>query len=845
MIKKPSNRHALPKVIISKVDNQNILEFKIKYKKLSRLDRVEIKTMHYDDRAIVFDEVIINGGLIDVEYRDNHKTIFVKVGDKSYSISGQKVGGKERLLENRISQTKVQLELKDEATNRVSKTERELIVDDNIKLYSQIVGRDVKTTKDIYLIKRFLGYRSDLLFYYGFVNNFFHVANNRPEFWKIDFNDNRNSKLIEYFIFTINDHLKNDENYLKDYISDRGQIVDDLENIKHIFSALRHGLMHFDYDFFEALFNGEDIDIKMDNQGNTQPLSSLNIKFLDIMIDKLDKLNIDTKKEFIDAEKITIFGEELSLAKLYRFYAHTAINRVAFNKLINSFIIENGVENQSLKEYFNQQAGGIAYEIDIHQNREYKNLYNEHKKLVSRVLSISDGQEIATLNQKIVELKEQMKQITKINSIKRLEYKLRLAFGFIYTEYKNYEEFKNSFDTDIKNGRFTPKDEDGNKRAFDSRELEHLKGYYKATLQTQKPQTDEKMEEVSKRVDRLSLKSLIGDDTLLKFILLMFTFMPQELKGEFLGFIKKYYHDTKHIDQDTISDSDDTIEEGLSIGLKLKILDKNIRSLSILKHSLSFQTKYNKKDRSYYEDGNIHGKFFKKLGISHNQEEFNKSVYAPLFRYYSALYKLINDFEIYTLSLHIVGNETLSDQVNKPQFLSGRYFNFRKLLTQSYNISNNSTHSVIFNAVINMRNDISHLSYEPLLDCPLNGKKSYKRKIRNQFRTINIKPLVESRKMIIDFITLQTDMQKVLGCDAVNDFTMKIVQLRTRLKAYANKEQTIEKMITEAKTPNDFYNIYKVKGVEAINKYLLEVIGETQVEKEIREEIERGNIANS
>jgi len=831
MIKNPSNRYALPKVIISKIDNQNILEFKIKYKKLSKLDIVKVKSMHYDDRAIIFDEVIVNDGLIDVEYRDNHKTIFVKVGNKSYSISGQKVGGKERLLENRVSKTKVQLELKDKATNRVSKTERELIVDDNIKIYSQIVGRDVKTTKDIYLIKRFLAYRSDLLFYYGFVNNFFHVANNRSEFWKIDFNDSNNSKLIEYFKFTINDHLKNDENYLKDYISDNEKLKNDLIKVKNSFEKIRHALMHFDYDFFVKLFNGEDVGLELD------------IEFLDIMIDKLDKLNIDTKKEFIDDEKITIFGEELSLAKLYRFYAHTAINRVAFNKLINSFIIENGVENQSLKEYFNQQAGGIAYEIDIHQNREYKNLYNEHKKLVSRVLSISDGQEIAILNQKIAKLKDQMKQITKANSIKRLEYKLRLALGFIYTEYENYEEFKNNFDTDIKNGRFTPKDNDGNKRAFDSRELEQLKGYYEATIQTQKPKTDEKIEEVSKKIDRLSLKSLIADDILLKFILLMFTFMPQELKGEFLGFIKKYYHDTKHIDQDTISDSDDTIET-LSIGLKLKILDKNIRSLSILKHSLSFQTKYNKKDRNYYEDGNIHGKFFKKLGISHNQEEFNKSVYAPLFRYYSALYKLINDFEIYTLSLHIVGSETLTDQVNKSQFLSGRYFNFRKLLTQSYHINNNSTHSTIFNAVINMRNDISHLSYEPLFDCPLNGKKSYKRKIRNQFKTINIKPLVESRKIIIDFITLQTDMQKVLGYDAVNDFTMKIVQLRTRLKAYANKEQTIQKMITEAKTPNDFYNIYKVQGVEEINKYLLEVIGETQAEKEIREKIERGNIAN-
>ena len=659
MNKKPSNRYALPKIIITELNHENIVEFKVKYEKLARLDRFEVKQMYYDENDIVFDKVIANGGLIEVEYRNNNKVIEINLNGKKYSISGRKVGGKKRLLEDRISKCKVLLELSDgiqdkEGNLRKSRTERELIVPDGIKLYSQIVGREIRTTKEIYLIKRFLAYRTDLLFYYGFINNFFKIADNKRELWKIDFFNNKNKELIEYFKFAINDKLKNDNGYLKEYVANDETIKKDLQNVKEVFSAIRHALMHFEYDFFEKLFNN--VEICIDKEGNNKLSDLLNIEFLNIMIDKLDKLNIDTRKEFIDDEKVMLFGEEISLKKLYGLYAHTAINRVAFNKLINRFMIENGVENEALKNYFNSKArGGIAYEIDIHQNSAYKKLYIRHKDLVGRLSALSDGNEIAETNKEISELKAKMKAITKANSLKRLEHKLRLAFGFIYTEYQDYEAFKNNFDTEIKTGKFST-------IAF-----EQIKGYYDVTFEDKKPKTKEKLDKVAKQIDQLSLKDLIGDDTLLKVILLIYIFLPKEIKGEFLGFIKKYYHDTKHIEEDT-KDKDEGFVDTFPVGLKLKVLEKNIRSLSILKHSLSYQAKYNKKDEHFYEAGNRHGRFYKKLGISHNQEEFDKSVYAPLLRYYASLFKLLNDFEIYSLAKHVEENETLADQLNKNIF---------------------------------------------------------------------------------------------------------------------------------------------------------------------------------
>ncbi|CAA6805566.1 MAG: Unknown protein [uncultured Sulfurovum sp.] len=292
MIKKPANRFALPKVIISEVNSENILEFKVKYEKLARLDRFEVKAMHYgENNEIFFDEVVVNGGLIEVQYVGGGQKLLVELDGKAYELRGQKIGGKQRLLENRVSKTKVQLELTNniedkQGKKRLSRTERELIVSDNIKLYSQIVGREVKTTKEIYLIKRFLEYRSDLLFYYGFVDNFFKVVGNEKELWKIDFNTSHSEQLIEYIKYTFNDNLKNDRQYLNEYVTNDVQIQKDFNKVKNVFSELRHALLHFNYDFFQKLFNGQDVGFDLD------------IEFLNLFIDNRLLAKLPTKPSY-------------------------------------------------------------------------------------------------------------------------------------------------------------------------------------------------------------------------------------------------------------------------------------------------------------------------------------------------------------------------------------------------------------------------------------------------------------------------------------------------------------------------------------------------------------------
>jgi len=125
-----------------------------------------------------------------------------------------------------------------------------------------------------------------------------------------------------------------------------------------------------------------------------------------------------------------------------------------------------------------------------------------------------------------------------------------------------------------------------------------------------------------------------------------------------------------------------------------------------------------------------------------------------------------------------------------------------------------------------MRNKIAHFDTEALLSKPLLGQTK----------------MGLQRKMIIEFIKARGEMREILGYDAINDFRMKVVQLRTKMRVYSDKLQTMMDLLRSAKTPNDFYNVYKVKGVESINKHLLEVLAETAEERSIERQIREGNI---
>lgn len=691
-----------------------------------------------------------------------------------------------------------------------------------LNTYQRISGKSDLQSQDIYKIKRFLAYRSEMLFFYSFIDAFFKVGSNKRELWQIDFNRHSNAYLIDYFAYTIDDTLKNSKGFLHDYSTNKDAIKEDLEKIKNIFSKLCHALMHYDYTFFENLFEHQSLGLELD------------IALLDTLLEESKELYVDSKKNYLDDETIEILDEkELKLSTLFSFYSRIELNHPAFNKLINSMIMVDGIENPETKALFDSRSEQErAYYIDIHEYREYKDLYIEHKKLVHQKEATSNGQKQKEFNDKINEIKTQMNTLTKANSIARLEYKMRLAFGFITTHYSSFQHFRNNFSKEIKGNHYQSMTQQDIKTYLETSYDKSKKFFIKGDKKDNRGKVIKDREgnvvkiKIYHNYDIGSLKEIIGDNQSLKLIMLLFIFTPKELKGEFLGFIKKYYHDTKNISTDTKDNEEDLAEIDTSDAMRLKLLDRNITKLTVLNYALATPAKYNTKNQEFYDEGNKFSKIYKTLSISHNQEEFDKSLIVPIFRYYSHLYKLINDFEIYSLLKDNPTNQTLEAIITskkyhekwdnrKKEFVQADYYNFAYLIRT---FSNNQE-------IRNLRNNISHLDFQKLIG------------------GVEKKGLLKQRNDVIQFINRNRDFASTLGYNAINDFEMKVLQMCKRLEVNSDKSQAIKDVLAkgEAIEPNDYYILYKIKGVESINKMLLESIGVTQNEQKIIDKIHQGN----
>jgi hypothetical protein len=166
--------------------------------------------------------------------------------------------------------------------------------------------------------------------------------------------------------------------------------------------------------------------------------------------------------------------------------------------------------------------------------------------------------------------------------------------------------------------------------------------------------------------------------------------------------------------------------------------------------------------------------------------------------------------------LELLTNEATSPYKDKDNY------NFRRMLQEIYGLTGDEDKK---EKMIDIRNKIAHLDTNVLLTKPL----------------LEETELNLQRKDIIAFMEARGEMQKLLGYDAINDFRMKVIHLRTKMRVYGDKLQTMMDLLRSAKTPNDFYNVYKVKGVESINQHLLEVLGQTAQERSIEQQIKEGN----
>ncbi|MBF4693118.1 type VI-C CRISPR-associated RNA-guided ribonuclease Cas13c [Fusibacter ferrireducens] len=366
----------------------------------------------------------------------------------------------------------------------------------------------------------------------------------------------------------------------------------DLIKIIKIFSDLRHKLAHFEYDYFDRLFTGNGKD-------NEALIELLDLKLFKVMNHYVKVKQTYTAMYLDGNEKFHILDVTKDLKKTYELYQMICESKNGFNGFINTLLVQDGIENsavkaiiekdyheridvlkklkgkekesQTLEEWLLESDGEVYYQ-DIQLNPKYKYLYNKHKSAVERMNTLlvrpRDNKikaEITEQNKEIKCLKDKMESITKRNSMYRLEYKLRIAFGYLQDVFRmDMRQFKNEFNLDSE--QFQEKwgliNTDENRAACvkkwlavkvpkiskgKNQESEFNFGTIKNQINAVR-KLDENIFESNNR------------NVLFKLYALIHLFLPREIKGDFLGFVKHHYYDLKNVDFQFIGEEDNTPE---------------------------------------------------------------------------------------------------------------------------------------------------------------------------------------------------------------------------------------------------------------------------------------------
>lgn len=717
--------------------------------------------------------------------------------------------------------------------NRTSKTERKLLSQEVCKNYSEIARvstEDIDSLK-IYKIKRFLSYRSNLLMYFALINNFLCAPLKNEgitEIWKISKNDaplsderlekitghvfntlskeienrvnqlqkriSKNNREIEEFKISYNHKNKNKqksnqlESINKDLdkkiselsgYSSKENLKQDLKKVIEIFSNFRHALMHYDYMYFENLFENKACD-------NLKNLLDLNFfKYTKL----IEGFKIENKTNYLDGEeKLSVLGKPKNIKNLYSYYNTLCNNKSGFNKFINSFFTSDGVEDADFKKLITEDfenemnimkdvskknplttknlnrmeshfklMKGTPYFWDIHTSEIYKELYNKRKELVAQynkeINGIRSNTSIIKINSELLELKKQMEEITKNNALFRLKYKLQIAYAFLMDEFKgDLKSFKNNFDPtnldDVQ--KYLNK-----KKKYLSFRISELEEREKDVFNLGK--LEKKLKRLQGEVDKKD--SLYLDvnskNNLFKFYILNYLLLPIEFKGDFLGFVKTHYYNIKNVD--FLDESDENLtNEKLNEKLKelsddsffhkIRLFEKNIKNYEVIKYSISTHEDM----KRYFE--------LLELNVTHLEYKstdevgiFNKNMLLPIFKYYQNVFKLYNDIEIHGF-LSIAHNKNINLE-KALAFVKGKgkksFLNFSNLLKK---INEND-----YEEQAEIRNSIAHLNLRELIE--------------NLFT--NELKLNETVRAAIEF-SLNNELNKVdLGMDFINDYYMK------------------------------------------------------------------------
>lgn len=894
------NRNSIIKIIISNYDTKGIKELKVRYRKQAQLDTFIIKTEIVNND--IFIKSIIEKArekyrysfLFDGEEKYHFKNkssveivkkdIFSQTPDnmiRNYKITLKISEKNPRVVEAEIEDLMNSTILKDgrrSARREKSMTERKLIeekVAENYSLLANCPMEEVDSIK-IYKIKRFLTYRSNMLLYFASINSFLCEGikgkdNETEEIWHLKDNDVRKEKVKENFKNKLIQSTENYNSSLKNQIEEKEKLLrkeskkgafyrtiikklqqerikelseksltEDCEKIIKLYSELRHPLMHYDYQYFENLF---------ENKENSELTKNLN---LDIFksLPLVRKMKLNNKVNYLEDNDTLFVLQKTKKAKtLYQIYDALCEQKNGFNKFINDFFVFDGEENtvfkqiinekfqsemeflekrisesekkneklkkkfDSMKAHFhniNSEDTKEAYFWDIHSSSNYKTKYNERKNLVNEYTELLGSskekkllrEEITQINRKLLKLKQEMEEITKKNSLFRLEYKMKIAFGFLFCEFDgNISKFKDEFDA-----------------SNQEKIIQYHKNGEKYLTYFLKEEEKEKfnLEKMQKIIQKTEEEDWLLPETknnLFKFYLLTYLLLPYELKGDFLGFVKKHYYDIKNVDfmdenQNNIQVSQTVEKQEDYFYHKIRLFEKNTKKYEIVKYSIV----PNEKLKQYFEDLGIDIKYLtgsvesgekwlgENLGIDikyltveqksevseeknkkvslKNNGMFNKTILLFVFKYYQIAFKLFNDIELYSLFF-------LREKSEKPfeVFLEelkdkmiGKQLNFGQLLYVVYEVlvKNKDLDKILSKKIdyrkdksfspeiAYLRNFLSHLNYSKFLD---------------NFMKINTNKSDENKEVLIPSIKIQKMIQFIEKCNLQNqiDFDFNFV----------------------------------------------------------------------
>ena len=222
-------------------------------------------------------------------------------------------------------------------------------------------------------------------------------------------------------------------------------------------------------------------------------------------------------------------------------------------------------------------------------------------------------------------------------------------------------------------------------------------------------------------------------NNLFKFYVLTYILLPVELKGDFLGFVKKHYYDIKNTDFDrenkelTDKELDEKIEKmkNDSFFHKVRLFEKNSKKYDIFKNTIFHIDRIN----SYFRELGLEELKHKNIVKGNGEEKsiFNKNIVMPIFKYYQLLLKLYNDVEILVL-LYISMKENKDIKsviVDLEKIVNGDFYKLSQLFKYfTLGIKNENkfcdvqkvkTDDKISNQV-EIRNKILHLNYNDFID---------------------------------------------------------------------------------------------------------------------------------